>query len=84
MASGGRWGVVLVFCTRVQDVRVGDKLDVADVEDHVEGEALASLFEDFDGFELLGGERGDDSCVGEAGERPDVVGVPSALLLACA
>lgn len=68
----------------MQDVRVGDELDVADVEDHVQGEALAGLLEDFDGFELLGRERGDDAGVGEAGERADVVGVPSALLLACA
>lgn len=67
----------------MQDVRVGDELDVADIEDHVEGEALAGLLEDFDGFELLGGERGDDAGVGEARERADVVGIPSALLLAC-
>lgn len=63
-------------------MRVGDKLDVADVEDHMQGETLAGLFEDFDGLELGGGERGDDACVGETGERADVVGVPSALSLA--
>lgn len=66
----------------MQDVRVGDELNVADVKDHVQGEALAGLFEDFDGFELGGGERGDDAGVGEAGERANVVGVPSALTLA--
>lgn len=62
-------------------MRVGDKLDVTDVKDHVECEALAGLLENFDGFELLGGERGDDAGVGEAGERADVVGVPPVLLL---
>ena len=56
---------------------VGDELDIANVEDHVEGEALAGLLEDFNGFELGRGEWGDDASGGEAAERADVVGVPS-------
>ena len=77
MSPGRRRGVVLVLGARVQHVRVGQELDIPDVEDHVQGEALAGLFEDFEGVELSGGEWRDDARVGEAAEGADVVGVPS-------
>lgn len=62
--------MVLVSRAQVQNVRVGDELDIPDVEDHVHGEVLAGLL---DGFELGRGAReGDDASVGEAAERADV------------
>lgn len=63
--------------TRVKDVGVGQELDVADLEDHVEGEAVAGCLEHGQSFLLLCGERGNNARIGEAGQRADVVGVPS-------
>lgn len=71
---GGR--VVGVRRAGVQDVRVGQELDVADVEDHVQREAVAGGLEDLEGLQLGGGQGWDDALVGEAGQGADVVGVP--------
>ncbi len=60
----------------MQDVRVGEELDVADGEHHVQGEAGACGFEDGEGGFLGGGEGGDEGEGGEAREGADVVGVP--------
>jgi hypothetical protein len=77
MASGS-WGWVVNVCgAGVQNVGVGDELDVADFEDHVESETLAGGFEDLESLFLGVGERGDEARVREAGEGADVVGVPS-------
>ena len=69
--------VVLVRRPRVQDVVVGQELDVADVEDHVEGQPLTGFLQDGGGFFLRSGERRDEAGGGETGEGADVVGVPS-------
>ena len=68
--------MIRVLGPRMQHLRVGDELDVADFEDHVQGEALAGCFEHVGGFDLRGGERGDDALGGEPREGADVVGVP--------
>lgn len=60
----------------MKDVGVGQELDVADLEDHVEGEAVAGCLENGQSFQLLCGESRDDARVGESGQRADVVGVP--------
>ena len=62
-----RGRMVRVLRARVQDVLVGEELDVADFEDHVQGEALAGRFKHVGGFELGGGEGGDEARGGEAG-----------------
>lgn len=69
--------MVLIRRPGMQYVLVGEPLDVADVEDHVQGEAHAGVFEDLEGFELGGGEGGDFAGGGEAGEGFYEVGVPS-------
>ena len=69
--------MVFIFRPCVQYVRIGEELDVADFENHVEGKAETGCFEDGGCFFLGGGERGDDAGGGEAGEGADVIGVPS-------
>lgn len=69
--------MILVRGAGMEEVLVVHELDVSDVEDHVQGEALAGVFEYADGFALGGGEGGDDAAVGEALEGLDVVGVVS-------
>lgn len=51
----------------MQDLGVREKLYVANLEDHTEREPLASLFENRGCGELLWGERGDYTGIGEAG-----------------
>lgn len=69
--------IVRVRRPGVKHVFVGQELDIADFEDHVQGQALACVLEHVDGFELSGREGRDDAVVGEAGEGADVVWVPS-------
>lgn len=74
-----RGSVVLVRRAAVEGVRVAEELDVADLEDHVQGQAHASLFQHGGGV-LLGGREGWDLAGGaEAGEGFDVVRVPFAV-----
>ena len=56
---------------------VGQKLDVAYFQDHVQGFAQAGLLEDVGGIELLRGERRNLASVAEARERADEVGIES-------
>lgn len=70
------WRVVLVCCPGVQDVVVGQELDVTNVQDHVQSEAQAGLVKDGSGAELLGRKRRDDALVAEAGQGLDVVWIP--------
>ncbi len=65
---------------RVKHVFVGQELNIADIEDHVQRQPVARLLEDVGGFELGGAKGRDDAFVGEAGEGADVVGVPSCKL----
>lgn len=69
--------MVSVIRARVQDVFVGEELDVADFEDHVQSKLETCVFEDLGGFELGGRQRRDDAGVGETGERFDIVRIPS-------
>lgn len=81
MPAGRRRSVVGVCRAGVQDVRVGEELDIANVKNHVQGEAVAGGLEDLESLDLGGGEGWDDALVREAGQRADVVGVPSAVQL---
>ena len=60
---------------------IGQELDVAHFQDHVQGFAQARLFEDVGGIELRGREWGDFALVAEAREGADEVRVPSAAVL---
>ena len=69
--------MIRVLGSGMEHLCVGDKLNVADFEDHVQGEALAGCFEHLGGFDLCGGEGGDDALGREPREGAYVVGVPS-------
>ena len=69
--------MVFILGPSVQNMGISQELDIADLEDHVQGETLAGLFEDVCCGELGGGELGDEAGGGEAGEGADEVGVPS-------
>lgn len=58
--------MVLIGRAGVENMRVRQELDVANFEDHVQGEFVAGVFEDLHGLQLGGGERRDDTRVGEA------------------
>jgi hypothetical protein len=60
----------------MQNVRIGQELNIPHIQNHMQREAVASLLQHLQGLLLGVGERRDDACVGEAGERADVVGVP--------
>lgn len=76
VAAGCRRRVVLVGSTGVQNVLVGQKLDVANLEDHVQRETQARVLEYLYGLLLGLGKRGNEALVRETGERADVVRVP--------
>lgn len=63
----------------MQEVGVADELDVADLEDHVQRQALARLLEDGEGPPLGLAQGRDDALVGEARQGLDEVGVPLAV-----
>jgi len=67
----------------VQGVRVAEELDVADLEDHVQRQAHAGLFQHGGGVLLRFGERWDDAGVAEACQGFHVVGVPFAVDAGC-
>ena len=58
-------------------MRIGQELDIAHLEHHMQGQALTHFLQHIRRFELGGGERWDESRGGKAGEGADVVGVPS-------
>lgn len=63
----------------MQEVRVTDKLDIANLEDHVQREPLARLLEDGQGPPLGLAQGRDDALVGEARQGLDKVRVPLAV-----
>lgn len=63
----------------VQEMRVADELDVADLEDHVQRQPLARLLEDSQGPPLGLAQGRDDALVGEARQALDKVRVPLAV-----
>lgn len=67
--------VVLVCGSCMQDVGIRNELQVSDLEDHVQGEALRRLLEDLHCLGLLGGEGRDLSSLDEARRGPEVVRV---------
>ena len=60
----------------MQNVFVAQELYVTNLEDHVQRQTYASVFEDLSSAELLGRERRNGASVTEASERLDVVRVP--------
>jgi len=65
-----------VRCARMQDVRIAQKLNVADLENHVQGEFQAGVLQDLGGVHLRGRQRRDLAGAAESRERLDVVGIP--------
>lgn len=66
VATGSRREVVDIRRAGVEDVGVGNKLQVANLEDHVQGQALGSRLEDLDGLELGGSVTGNLTRLDEA------------------
>lgn len=60
----------------MQAVVVAHELDIADLEDHVQSEPLASALKDMRGLQLRLGQRRDFADIGEAGKGLDVVRIP--------
>jgi hypothetical protein len=71
--------MIRVSSPAVQDVRVREELDIANLEDHVQRQAHARVFKHLRGFDLCGRQRRDLANVAVAGEGLDVVGVPFAV-----
>ena len=71
---------VLVRGSTMQDVLIVQELDLAGVHDHVHLQSRAHGFDDVGGFELGGGERGNEAGVGEAGGGAEEVRVESSPL----
>lgn len=71
--------VVGVGGAGVQDVRVGDKLDVADLEDHVQLDLVADALEGLECVDLCRRQGRDDAGVAEARQGAHVVRVPFAV-----
>lgn len=63
MSSRGRWGIVLILGAGVQDVGVGQELDITYIKNHVERQFGAGRFQDLECFSLCWGERRDDAGV---------------------
>lgn len=72
--------MVLIRGARMQDMRIRQKLNIAYVQHHMQREPVAGLLKHPNRVQLGGRERRDDARVGEAGQRADVVGVPSGWL----
>lgn len=60
----------------MQDMRISQELNITNIQNHMQRETVARLLQHLQSFLLGVRERRDDACVGEAGERADVVGVP--------
>lgn len=75
--------VVSVGGAGVQDVGVGDELDVADLEDHVQLDARADVLQRFQRVHLLRRQRRDDARVREPRQAAHVVRVPFAVQALC-
>jgi len=76
VAAGSWRRVVLVLSTGMEHMLVRQNLDVADIEDHMQGEFEAGVFEDLGGAELGRGERWNQARVREAGKGFYVVRIP--------
>lgn len=76
MASGQWRSVVLVGCASVQDVFVAQELDVTNLENHVQREAHASVFENLSSAKLFSRKGWNDTGITETCEGLDVVGIP--------
>jgi len=72
-----RWRIVFVRCSGVEYMVVGQELDIAHVQNHVQRMLLACLLENGNGAFLGLGKSGDETCVREAGQGTDKVGVES-------
>jgi len=56
---------------------IGQELDIAHVQNHVQRMLLACLLENGNGAFLGVGKSGNETCIREAGQRTDKVGVES-------
>lgn len=63
MASGQWRSVVLVGGSGVENVVVGQELDITNLENHVQRQPHAGVFEDLDSTLLLLGKSGDETLV---------------------
>lgn len=61
----------------MEDLRVGEELDVTNIKNHVEGETEAGGLKDFHGLDLLWRKWWNDACVGETAKGLNIVGIPS-------
>lgn len=61
-ARRGRW-VVLVSRPSMKEVLVGHKLNVSDLEYHVQRETLTCILKDLRSFDLLRGKGWDDASI---------------------
>lgn len=68
--------MIFIRRPRMQDMCVGQELYISDIENHVQGETHACVFEDLCRAFLFWRERGDEAGGGEAGEGADVVWIP--------
>lgn len=50
----------------MEDMIVAQELNISDLQNHVQSQAMASIFEDLRGFNLLGAQLRDDTSVHEA------------------
>lgn len=68
----------------MQQVRVAQELDIANLKNHVQRQPLARLLKNLHSPQLLLAERRNQALVREAGEGLDVVGIPLAVQSALA
>ena len=73
--------MVCVLGSCMQNLRVGDELYIADLEDHVQREALAGCFKYVRGFALRRGQWGYDAFRREALQGAHEVWVPPSALV---
>lgn len=73
----GRWRWVVLVCRpSMEDMVVGEELDITNIQDHVKSKAQAGLVEDASSANLLRRERRNETLVAETGQGLDVVWVP--------
>lgn len=68
--------MVLVRRPRMQHMRVSQELDIADLQNHMQRVLQTRVLQHLQRLELRRRQRGDDSRIGEAGERADIVRIP--------
>lgn len=75
VSPGGRRGMIGVCSPRVEDMLIRKELDVANLEDHMKGQASTCFLQNVRRFKLSRREGRDQTGVGESSERSDEVWV---------